>query len=46
MEDEELLEAYNSVTDRVSSLIQKRFDSEPLYLKTNIKKVVTAFAYQ
>ena len=41
IEDNELLEKYNTVWDKVSADIKKEFDSEPVYnkefLKTKIK---------
>ena len=41
IEDEDLLEKYNTIWDKVSADIKKEFDSEPVYdkelLKTNIK---------
>ena len=41
IEDDDLLEKYNTVWDRVSADIKKEFDSEPVYnkefLKTKIK---------
>ena len=39
--DDDLLEKYNTIQDKVSADIKKEFDSEPLYnkefLKTNIR---------
>ena len=41
IEDDDLLEKYNTVWDRVSADVKKEFDSEPVYnkefLKTKIK---------
>ena len=41
IEDDELLEKYNTIWDKVSADIRKEFDSEPVYnknyLKTKIK---------
>lgn len=37
IKDEELSEAYNIIWDRVSNLMKKGLDSEPVYLKTKIK---------
>ena len=41
IEDDDLLEKYNTISDKVSADIKKEFDSEPVYnknfLKTKIK---------
>ena len=41
IEDDDLLEKYNTICDKVSADIKKEFDSEPVYdknyLKTKIK---------
>ena len=40
IEDDDLLEKYNTIWDKVSADIKKEFDSEPVYfffLKTKIK---------
>ena len=41
IEDDDLLEKYNTIWDKVSANIKKEFDSEPVYnkefLKTKIK---------
>ena len=41
LEDDDLLEKYNTIWDKVSADIKKEFDSEPVYnknyLKTQIK---------
>ena len=42
IEDDDLLEKYNTIWDRVSADIKKEFDGEPVYnnyLKTKIKSL-------
>ena len=42
IEDDDLLEKYNTIWDRVSGDIKKEFDGEPVYnnfLKTKIKSL-------
>ena len=51
--DEELLQTYNNIWDKISNLLDKKFDSEPVYynncIKTKIKifknKVYTSFQH-
>ena len=44
IEDDDLLEKYNTILDKVSADVKKEFDSEPVYnkefLKTKIKYYV------
>ena len=37
IEDDDLLEKYNTIQDKVSTNIKKEFDSEPIYNKTFLK---------
>ena len=37
IEDDELLEKYNTIWDKVSADIRKEFDSEPVYNKNHLK---------
>ena len=37
VEDDDLLEKYNTIWDKVSSNIKKQFHSEPVYNKKNLK---------
>ena len=37
IEDDDLLEKYNTIWDKVSADIKKEFDSEPLYNKNYLK---------
>ena len=43
IKDEELLEAYNKIRKRVSSLIEKGFDSEPVYNKKKSKSKIKSY---
>ena len=44
IEDDNLLEKYNTICDKVSADVKKQFDSEPIYnkkfLKTKIKSLM------
>ena len=37
IEDDDLLEKYNTVWDKVSTDIKEKFDSEPVYNKSYLK---------
>ena len=37
IEDDDLLELYNTIWDKVSADIRKEFDSEPVYNKNYLK---------
>ena len=48
-EDDNLLEKYNTIWDRVSANIKKEFDSEPVYNKEkleNQKKILPWWTYR
>ena len=50
IEDDELLEKYKTIWDKVSADIRKKFDSEPAYsknyLKTKIKSYRSYWSYR
>ena len=37
IEDDDLLEKYNTIWDKVNADIKKEFDNEPVYNKENLK---------
>ena len=37
IEDDDLLEKFNTILDKVSADIKKEFDSEPIYNKNSLK---------
>ena len=37
IEDDNLLEKYNTIWDKVSAVVKKDFDSEPVYIKKFLK---------
>ena len=42
IEDDDLLEKYNMIWDKVSADIKKEFDSEPVYNKNYLKTKITS----
>ena len=42
-EDDDLLEKYNTIWDKVSSDIKKEFDSQPVYNKKKIKTKIKSY---
>ena len=43
IEDDDLLEKYNSIRDKVSADIKKEFDSEPVYNKNFLKTKIKSY---
>ena len=43
IEDDDLLEKYNSIRDKVSADIKKEFDSEPVYNKNFLKSKIKSY---
>ena len=43
IEDDELLQKYNTIWDKVSAYVKKQFDSEPVYNKNFLKTKVKSY---
>ena len=43
IEDDELLQKYNTIWDKVSAYVKKQFDSEPVYNKIFLKAKVKSY---
>ena len=43
IEDDDLLEKYNTIWDKVSADIKKEFDSEPVYNKNFLKTKIKSY---
>ena len=43
IQDDELLETYNNIWDKISAGITKKFDSEPVYNKNILKTKIKSY---
>ena len=46
IEDDELLEKYNTIWDKVGADIRKEFDSKPVYYKNNLKTKIKSHGHE
>ena len=46
IEDNDLLEKYNTIWDKVSTDIKKEFDSEPVYHKNYLKTKIKSHGHE